>query len=420
MSSQTNTLYPEPTLKNGAGVERIAEDTANSDKEAVKQILLNEARLGLELNEKGILFNAEELIKLQDPIELTSGFYRGQGLTGFSLPHGINARGHFSRWTPYSLVVEDNEAVLYDEKTRIGAVTFHKGNPASQQLLSTGEKVRDIVNITAQGGLHVMYSNECSLKDLGEDCLYCAFNERAKDGTLNKVLMKSPKQVAEAYDIARKAGTANHFRITGGFVPERRELEYYLDVADAIRETYDYFYGCAVVGAPADLSVIPKYKEAGFELISTNIEVWDKNIFAAMCPGKEKRNGGWQHWVDTLLYSVDVFGKGNVHSTIVGGLEPVESTLAGIEYLASKGVVCHFSSFRPEKGTPLVGYRSPEASWHWDLLDRATDIFRRYGFTTLQMHNGNAAGPHSAQVFQIKTGDFEGDKLTQWKFPALD
>jgi biotin synthase-related radical SAM superfamily protein len=394
--------------------------TTISQRELATQTLLNEAKLGLLLTEKGISYNADELKAFQDPIELASGFNRGGGITGFYLPHGISARGRQSRWTPYSLVVEDNRPVLYDDGLRIGEITFQKGQPASEQLLSTGEKVRDITNISSQGGLHVMYSNECSLKDLGEDCLYCAFNERAKDGTRNKVLLKSPRQVAEAYDIARQAGVANHFRITGGFVPERRELEYYLDVADAIKEKYSSFYGCAVIGAPADLSVIPKYKEAGFDNISTNIEVWDKNIFAAMCPGKEKRNGGWQHWVDALEYSVDVFGRGNVHSAIVGGLEPLESTLEGIEYLASKGVVCHFSAFRPEKGTPLEGYRSPEASWHWNLLDKATDIFRRYGFTTLQMYSGNASGPHSAQVFQIKAGEFEGDQLTQWKFPSID
>lgn len=389
-------------------------------KESAKKVLLDEARLGLHLSEKGISFDPEQINKFQDPIELASPFNRVGGLTGFHLPHGITARGHHSRWTPYSLVVEDDRPVLYDEGTRIGEIAFLKGNPTSEKLLSTGEKVRDITNITQQGSLHVMYSNECSLKDQGEDCLFCAFNERAKDGARNKVLLKSPKQVAEAYDIARQAGVANHFRITGGFVPERREVEYYLDVADAIHEKYSSFYGAAIVGAPADLSVIPKYKEAGFANISTNLEVWDKNIFAAICPGKEKRNGGWRHWLETLEYSVDIFGKGNVHSTIVGGLEPKDSTLEGIEYLASKGIVCHFSAFRPEKGTALEGYRSPEAEWHWDLLDKATDIFRRYGFTTLQMYSGPASGPHSAEVFQVKNGEFEGDQLSQWKFPALD
>ena len=404
----------EPATKSAINIE------THSTKESIKQIFLNEAHLALKLAEKGISYDPAELNKFQDPLEQRSGFNRPGALTGFYLPHGLNARGQFNRWTPYSIVVEDGKPVLYDDKTPIGEIKFHKGHPASEHLLKTGEKVRDIVNITSQGGLHVMYSNECSLKDLGEDCLYCAFNERAKDGERYKVLMKSSRQVAEAYDLARQAGVANHFRITGGFVPERRELEYYLDAADAIHETYDYFYGCAVIGAPADLSVIPKYKEAGYENVSTNIEVWDKNIFAAMCPGKEKRNGGWQHWLDSLEYSVDVFGKWNVHSTIVGGLEPIQSTLDGIEYLASKGIVCHFSAFRPEKGTPLTGYRSPEADWHWELMDKATDIYLRYGLTVQQMYSGNAAGGHSGQVYQVKLGEFQGDYLQPWKFPSID
>jgi hypothetical protein len=396
--------------------------TSVSEKDTAKEILLDEARLALLLTEKGINYNAEEIRVFQDQFEQSSAYNRQRGLSSLTLPHGITARylSGYKRYTPYSLVIEDNKAVLYDDGDLIGEVTFHKPHPVTETVLSSGEKFRHIANVSREGSVSVAYSSECSLKDNGEDCLFCSINERAKDGVLNNVQLKTPRQVAEAYHLARQAGVGNHFRITGGFVPERRELEYYLDVADAISERYSSFYGVGIIGAPTDFSILHKYKEAGFANISHNIEVWDRNLFAAICPGKEKRNGGWQHWVDSLEYAVDVFGKGNVHSNVVGGLAPKESTLEGIEYLASKGVVCHFSVFHPESGTPLVGYRSPEASWHWDLLDKATDIFRRYGFTTLQLYSGPASGPHSGQVFQIKNGEFEGKRLAQYKFPSLD
>lgn len=391
-----------------------------ADKDAIKQLLLDEVKLGLNLAETGINYTYEDLQKYLDPVDRASTYNRKHGLSGFSLPHGIFARGSYSRYTPYSLKVENDAPVLYNENTRVGEISFHQPHPVNETRLSTGEKLRDIANVNIHGGVSVAYSSECSLKDKGEDCLFCSINERAKDGALCKVFLKTPGQVAEAYHLARQAGVANHFRITGGFVPERREVEYYLDVAEAIKEKYTSFYGVGIIGAPADLSVVSKYKEAGFSNISSNIEVWDKNIFAAMCPGKEKRNGGWQHWVDALEYYVGVFGKGNVHSNIVGGLEPKDSILQGIEYLASKGVLCHFSAFRPQSGTPLEGYRSPEASWHWDLLDKATEIYRRYGFNTLQMYSGPASGPHAGQVFQIKAGEFVGDKLPPYKYPVLD
>ncbi|MGB9080802.1 MAG: radical SAM protein [Desulfuromonadaceae bacterium] len=398
----------------------MATQDQKSIKEAAKQVLIEEAKLGLKLAQFGINYNADDIRPFQDTFEQASAYNRQRGLTGIKLPHGVTARGGYSRFTPYSLVVEDGTPVLYDEKTPVGAISFHIAHPVTEQILSSGDKFRHIANVSNEGGISVAYSSECSLKDLGEDCWFCSINERAKDGDLNKVLIKSPKLVAEAYHLARQAGVANHFRITGGFVPERREQEYYLDVADAIREKYSTFYGVGIIGAPADFSVLPKYKEAGFDNISHNLEVWDRNLFAAICPGKEKRNGGWQHWVDSLEHSVGIFGKGNVHTNVVGGLAPLDSTLEGIEYLASKGVVCHFSAFRPEKGTPLFGYRSQEAWWHWELLDKGTDIYKRYGFTTLQMYSGPASAPHHGQVYQIKNGEFEGDTLAQWKFPSLD
>jgi hypothetical protein len=396
------------------------ESPVASDKEAARQVLINEVKLGLLLAEHGIKYNADEIHPFQDPFERASAYNRLHGISGLRLPGGVTARGAFNAHTPYALVVEDKKLLLYDDGTTVGEVSFHKAHPVTEQLLSGGEKFRHIANVSNEGGVSVAYSSECSLKDAGEDCLFCSINHRNKDGALTTVQLKSPKQVSEAYHLARQAGQANHFRITGGFVPERRELEYYLDVADAIRERYDSFYGVGIIGAPADLSVLPKYKEAGFQNISHNLEVWDKNLFAAICPGKEKRNGGWQHWIDSLEASVDVFGKGYVHTNIVGGLAPLDSTLEGIEYLASKGVICHFSAFRPQKGTPLEGYRSPEAAWHWELLDKGTDIFRRYGFTTLQLYSGPASAPHHAQVFQIKYNEFEGDTLAQWRFPSLD
>jgi biotin synthase-related radical SAM superfamily protein len=203
-------------------------------------------------------------------------------------------------------------------------------------------------------------------------------------------------------------------------VPERRELEYYIDVAEAIREKYNSFYGVAIIGAPEDVSILPKYKEAGFSNISHNLEVWDKNLFGLVCPGKSKRNGGWEHWLGSLEAAVDVFGKGNVHTNLVGGLEPKDSILEGIEYLASKGIVAHFSVFRPEKGTPFEGYRSPEASFHWEIVDKATDIFLRYGFSSLQMYSGPASADHAGRVFRIKNGEFDGEKLGVYKYPTID
>jgi len=394
-------------------------EEAVAQKEAAKQKLLDEARFALLLAELGADYNQAEILPFLSDSTRRSPYALQHGLEGFFLPRGNRARASYSKYTPFKIKVEDGRVVLYDSGSLVGQLTFPKTHPINEATLSTGEKFRQVANVSSEGGISVGYSTECSLKDAGEDCLFCSINVRDKDGKSERVQLKTPRQVAAAYDLARQAGEGNHFRITGGFVPERRELEFYLDVADAIREKYSYFYGVAIIGAPADPNILYKYKEAGFTNVSHNLEVWDRNIFATICPGKEKRNGGWAHWVESLEFAVSIFGKGNVHSNLVSGLAPKEAQLEGIEYLASKGVVCHFSPFRPQKDTLLEGYRSPTADWHWDVLDRGTDIFKRYGFNTLQLYSGPASGPYHGPVFAIKNGEFEGDTLKQWRYPEL-
>ena len=158
----------------------------NNKKEAVKELLLKEARFGLDLVERGISFNVDEIKRIKALTGADSeNNRRGRDNLSFILPHGNSSNGHLTRWTPYSVVVVDNNPVLYEDKTRIGEISFPQdSHPVSKQLLSTGEKVSDILGINASGGLHVNYSNECALKDLGEDCLFCTINHLTTDGAV--------------------------------------------------------------------------------------------------------------------------------------------------------------------------------------------------------------------------------------------
>jgi hypothetical protein len=395
-------------------------ETQAKEKEIIKQRMLDEVKLSIELNDAGISYNPEELKPLRGS-ELIPYPFQGLGPgVALTLPHGILANARQNKWTPYAIFVENGKPVLYNEKEPLAEVAFHERpvHPVLEKQLNTGEKVKGILNIDPHGQIDVSYSAECSLKDNGEDCLFCSINVREIDP--ERVLIKNPRQIAEAYGIVRKAGYGNHFKISGGFVPERREVEYYIDVVEAIREKHSTFKGVAVIGAPADLSILSKYKEAGYTDLSHNLEVWDKNLFAHICPGKSKRNGGWQHWVDSLVAAVDVFGKGQVHSNFVGGLDTMDGFLDGIEFLSTKGIVAHFGMFSEQKNTGLAGKRGPVPSYHWELVDKATDIQLRYGFTTEQMYRGPGTGDHNGRVLRIKRGDFEGGKMDIYQFPPID
>ncbi len=406
----------------------LVESVSGIDPRHDRQKLLDEARLRLEIEMEGVRFDKQAIALLsQSDEEIAAGIQPtvegpDSGLqNAFWLDSGIHVGlRHHSR-SPYTLDHRDGVLVLQVPEGESREVELIRRHRVLGRTLSTGERFEQIGSVNPEGGLRIAFSNECSLKDTNEDCKFCDFNHRARLTEGASVYLKSPRQVAETFALAREEGTANHLNLTGGFIPERRELEYYLDAAEEIRELtgLSHFRGTAVIGAPADLKMLEKYKESGFNSVSINLEIWDKDIFKAICPGKEKRTGGQAHWIAALEAAVEVFGRGFVKSNIVAGLEPKDSILEGVEYLASKGVNCLAGPFQPRVGTALEGHRSPETPWHWDLQLKVAQIQLKYGYTTDQIYNCAIPGRVAHDLFRIFAGEAVNGKLARWKYPVV-
>jgi hypothetical protein len=419
------------------GTDSGQEKISNS---ALKDILYRELETEIDLQVNGISVESEELKKLdlgssyqvQDraiPVsDRNKPLLPGSVLPGgFYLPHGIYSSFSWNPESPYALVAEDGKPVIYKyvrkKETRIGEITFRKKDPFFGRRTADGTPFKKISNaISPEGTLSGGFSRECSLKDKGEDCLFCDINARADASPEEKSFRKTAGQIAEVYAAAVEEGLANRINITGGFMAERRELDTYVDIAEAIkaRVGQDKFVGTISMGAPLDYSVIDKYKDAGFYTIRMDIEVWDKNIRKAIVPGKENQCGGWDNWVGALEYAVKIFGRGRVGSNIVAGIEPKKSSLEGVEYLASKGIGCPCSVFRPKTGTGLEGFRTPETSWHLDRALKEAAILKRYGFTLEQLQHLKPAAQAVHYIYLIEEEYFENGRLKQWRFPSLN
>lgn len=406
--------------------------------QAFKEVLYKELELKVDLFVEGISFDPSDLkqfgigTEVQEQIHILFDMDREHHAdfplpAGFYLPHGLFVVFRWDSRSPYRLVAEDGKPVLYkysyDKKpSRVAEIEFYKRPKLLDHKTSDGVPFGHIGAFTPEGGVGICYSNECALKERGEDCLYCNINSTAGAYRKENIFIKTPKQVGEVVAAAYEEEMGNHVNVTGGFIPERRELEYYADIAEEIKDTTGLrdFNGTAVVGAPLDFGVIDKYKEVGYRTIAMNIEIWDKNIFKTICPGKDRQCGGWDNWVRALERSVEVFGRGRVRSNIVAGIEPKKTILEGVEYLASRGVICFAGGWCPNPGSALEAHRTPETSWQLDLYYRTARIFRKYGFTVDQLYDCAGASTPVHDIFCIEDGLFEGSKLKQWKFNKLE
>ena len=294
-------------------------------------------------------------------------------------------------WNPasaFSIVSDEGNFYLAKKGEILQEVIFQRKPAFYNKKTRDGKHMSRVVQANERGRAAITYSNECSLKEKGLDCLFCNINATKDNfGELDNIEWKNPRQIAEAVREAYKEGYRG-YNLTGGFVPERREVEYYIDVIEAIKSetgTEDV-HGMACVGAPHDLSVIEKYREAGYQHIATNLEIWNENLFKTICPGKEQLCGGRQNWINALKHEVEVFGKGNVRSIFVSGIEPKEYLLEGIEHLASLGVVAIPSVWKPCIGSAFEGHNSPSTEWHQEVTERTYAIYNKYGFTIEQFY----------------------------------
>jgi hypothetical protein len=198
-------------------------------------------------------------------------------------------------------------------------------------------------------------------------CAYGRFDRRSlllgqKQGEidLDPALIR---RLVEVLEVAVERGGGHHVYINGGSVLDPRdEARRYLPIIQAVRDTVGdrlrVTIGCGAVD-PEDSA---RFRDAGADSACYNLEVWDAATFHACCPGKDHYVGR-QRWIDGLLGAVEVFGRGNVGSAMVAGLElrppapgmsPAEMVVSireGAAFLLDHGIVPLYSPLWPVDGT---------------------------------------------------------------------
>jgi hypothetical protein len=373
MSIEREELLKEVKVVNGVSCEGV-----RFDPEIFKEDLTENQ--DLEVMHRLFDYSADNTIDYAIPEEIRIG-------------HGFGAPVHKNSESPYSLERYEDGLYVTKKGERLYKVYFAETPKFYRKNTSDGVNMKTIAAGKAlqygEGIVSVCYSNECALIDKGMDCLFCNINAtKRRFGEKEGYQWKNPKQIGETVKAAYDEGY-DHFNITGGFIPERRELEYYLDVAEAIQDAtgLEDFNGTAVIGAPTDLNAIERYKEAGYRTLAIHPEVWGEDYFNVMCPGKAAVGGGFNNYLKAIDYALEVFGKGRVRTQFVAGLQPKEQVIDGLEYLASRGAVALCLAWVPNIGSAFEGHRSPNEDWHWDLQLKNYEILKKNGVTLEQLYD---------------------------------
>ena len=205
-------------------------------------------------------------------------------------------------------------------------------------------------------------------------CTYGAPDMRAKNLGQELWDVKLPeasyKRAQDALEAAISAGEIRHIYLVGGSLTDwRQEGLRFIELARRVNETVQgrVPITCGSGALPKDC-IDTLHSEGLVQNITFNLEVWSKDLFQAVCPGKD-RFVGYDNWIASLEYAVELFGRGRVYSAMVAGIElepeygftpetAVDLALRGAEDLCSRGVIPIYSLYWPVGGHEHPDYLS--------------------------------------------------------------
>ncbi len=230
---------------------------------------------------------------------------------------------------PYIVDVIDGKLGLTDNGEFIESVEYWPRPAYYGKVTESGKLMEHVVTVRPQR-LQVMPSSYCHFWTNEQGCKYCdivnhlkdqknelGINPKLKPQEVAEVIKEALKQPGRFSSICLTAGSD-----TRGMEPFDEEVDYYIAILKEIGKLFrtERFPSQLIGTAFQENQLRRLYEETGLTSYTADIEVLNEELFNWICPGKAEWIG-YQEWKRRLIKAVDIFGRGNVNTGIVAGVE---------------------------------------------------------------------------------------------------
>ena len=229
-------------------------------------------------------------------------------------------------------------------------------------------------------------------------CTFCAYgapDERTKHlgQVTGQVEIPPPTldRMHEALQAVIDQTEIRHIYLVGGSLTDwRKEGERFLQLARFVKQANTHGIPVALgSGALPDDLIAQFHAEKLVQYVCFNLEMWSEPLFAKISPGKN-RYVGYQRWIAALETAVRHWGRGNVYSAMVAGIElepehglewqeAASLALQGAEDLCGRGIIPIYSLVWPVGGRQRADYHVRIRSYFEALSAGYREIRQRHG-----------------------------------------
>lgn len=299
------------------------------------------------------------------------------------LPDDVESSFYFNSRSPLSIEKIDNEYFIIYGENKLSTISFNKKPKFFDTKLEDGSECSQYASMYGRYILALFLNGACYFVNNKEACKFCSIGPSRKSLGKQNVMAISPNKLNEvmAHVVAHDKDRIKYIMYTAGTYAN---LDVGIKVqAQLIEAVNKYLPGSSGVThhlttmPPRDKKLLHTLVNSGLQSIAYDMELYDENLFKYYCPGKE-RFFGYENMIHAIADAVDVFGKNNVKVGFVGGLEPLETMIAGMERLAQMGASLAVNIFHPDPKTPVYNFQRPTQQYLIDMVKGQRDIYKKY------------------------------------------
>lgn len=229
------------------------------------------------------------------------------------------------------------------------------------------------------------------------------------------------KSVGEVLEVVRAARAESGITYVD-FNTGHYEGDTYLDILEPyIRRIKDELGLLIGVQTPPhrDLSRYDRLREMGVNRVSFCFEIFDRQMFADVCPGKHAEYG-LDYYLEAIRYCATLGSKGPRHEPwvtngeIIAGLEPPESSIRAIDWITSVGAIPTVCVFRPLVGTDMADTAPPQTEAMIPVFRRLYEACMEKGLpigVAPNIHVSLVMLPEECRAFSTRRFPFQTLKL---------
>jgi hypothetical protein len=203
----------------------------------------------------------------------------------------------------------------------------------------------------------------------------CQFCTTGANVGCRESAVKTVEDVVETCHAARDASDVTFVHLNGGF-QGRRGLRAAEPYVQAVKENVGMLVGVQLT-PENDFTAYDRLIDLGVDHFSFCLELFDPEWFARVCPGKARLHGQ-NLFLEAMDYCASRMPRGAVSGEIIAGIEPIDSTLAAIERIASVGAFPTVCVFRPTVGSNMEAWPPPDYDDMRRVLAAVYDACRRH------------------------------------------